>query len=452
MLKQTEPLVSIVIPVYNGSDYLRDAIESALSQTYKNIEVIVIDDGSNDDGATKEIALSFGDRIRYYKKNNGGVATALNMGIDVMKGDYFSWLSHDDLYMPNKVEVQIKAALSFGSPAIVYSNYCNIDLNGNTIQQCKISEKARLSVRCLFAIVSVTGIHGCSLLIPRIAFEKVGKFKAELQYTQDYDLWFEFATHYSFIGVEDYLVQSRQHDGQGSKKMEAAEAADELHYSLIKRLTIEEVIIYSENSIEFLIQGFFMYYFSGYLKTAYQMLKLVIIYALEQGEIERAKLFMNEISALNDLSELNDAKERIAKGMSTENENGSIYDQLNFASRDAKIILKEVTGLLHEVCSKYEATIVALEERSAREKKELEEIIKYHESQNVVAAAAVKYRMRLRERAVRLIKRFARILFKIIKKAVIALGVKDKIRETKFFRKLVNKGIIEKLKGGGYNQ
>ena len=95
------PLVSIIIPVYNGENYLAEAINSALSQTYNNIEVIVINDGSKDQ--TDTICKSYGDRIKYLKKENGGVASALNFGIDNMNGEYFSWLSHDDLYLPDKV-------------------------------------------------------------------------------------------------------------------------------------------------------------------------------------------------------------------------------------------------------------------------------------------------------------------------------------------------------------
>ncbi|MDD4547058.1 MAG: glycosyltransferase family A protein, partial [Oscillospiraceae bacterium] len=94
------PLVSIVIPVYNGSNYLAEAVDSALAQTYKNIEIVVVNDGSNDEGATEKVAKSYGDKIRYFSKENGGVSSALNLGIENMKGDYFSWLSHDDLYKP----------------------------------------------------------------------------------------------------------------------------------------------------------------------------------------------------------------------------------------------------------------------------------------------------------------------------------------------------------------
>ena len=75
MLKQFTPNVSIVIPVYNGSNYVREAIDSALSQTYKNIEIIVVNDGSTDD--TDEICKSYGNKIRYFKKENGGVSTEI---------------------------------------------------------------------------------------------------------------------------------------------------------------------------------------------------------------------------------------------------------------------------------------------------------------------------------------------------------------------------------------
>ena len=94
--------VSIIIPVYNGENYIREAIDSALSQTYKNIEIIVVNDGSKDN--TDEICKSYGKKIKYIKKENGGVATALNTGIKAAKGQYIAWLSHDDLYKENRIE------------------------------------------------------------------------------------------------------------------------------------------------------------------------------------------------------------------------------------------------------------------------------------------------------------------------------------------------------------
>ena len=96
-----KPKVSIIIPVYNGEDYLEEAIKSALNQTYKNLEIIVVDDGSKD--KTGKICEKYINKIKYLKKENGGVATALNLAIENMTGEYFSWLSHDNLYYKNKI-------------------------------------------------------------------------------------------------------------------------------------------------------------------------------------------------------------------------------------------------------------------------------------------------------------------------------------------------------------
>ena len=130
----TKPKVSIVIPVYNGSNYLQEAIDSALAQTYSNMEVIVVNDGSNDDRATEKIALSYGERIRYFYKPNGGVATALNLGIEKMTGEYFSWLSHDDMYLPDKIEQEIVCLQRLRDfHAVIAEGYQVVDTNGGYI-------------------------------------------------------------------------------------------------------------------------------------------------------------------------------------------------------------------------------------------------------------------------------------------------------------------------------
>lgn len=128
----SNPLVSIIIPVFNGSNFLREAIDSALNQTYPNIEVIVVNDGSNDNRLTEEIAISYKNQIQYYYKENGGVGSALNLGIEKMKGDYFSWLSHDDLYTPQKIDSQISILKNYEDKTlIVTGGYKIIDKFNN---------------------------------------------------------------------------------------------------------------------------------------------------------------------------------------------------------------------------------------------------------------------------------------------------------------------------------
>ena len=101
-----KPLVSVVIPVYNGTNFLKEAIESVFAQTFTDYEILVVDDGSTD--GTWDLIQSYGPRVRGLHKENGGVASALNLGIREMRGTYFAWLSHDDLWLPEKLARQVE--------------------------------------------------------------------------------------------------------------------------------------------------------------------------------------------------------------------------------------------------------------------------------------------------------------------------------------------------------
>ncbi len=211
------PKVSIIIPVYNGSDFVWEAIDSALKQTYSNIEILVINDWSSDEWETEKIIKSYGDKIIYISKKNGWVATALNVWIERMSGEYFSWLSHDDLYMKKKVEMQVKALweIKDKEDVILFSDYVFINESWKEINKIGITYT---SETILYKLLINSFLNGCTLLIPKKAFTDVWVFEDELQTTQDYHLWFRMMKKYRFINVSEYLVKSRQHSGQDSKK------------------------------------------------------------------------------------------------------------------------------------------------------------------------------------------------------------------------------------------
>lgn len=216
------PKVSIVIPVFNGANYLREAIDSALAQTYTNIEVLVINDGSDDDGKTEKIAKSYGEKIRYLYKPNGGVATALNAGIDHAAGDYISWLSHDDLYYPQKIETQIAALAAMPSPdTIIYSDYEMIGPDHALLKAVRLDAPISADLRQTFLrLLFLASVHGCSLLVPKKCFIDVGYFDAALRTTQDYDLWFRMLhRHYEFRHIPEMLIRSRIHSEQGTHSL-----------------------------------------------------------------------------------------------------------------------------------------------------------------------------------------------------------------------------------------
>lgn len=209
------PLVSIIIPVYNGANYLRHAINSALAQTYPNIEIIVINDGSTDSGKTEKIAKSYGNKIRYYHKENGGVSTAINLGIKKMKGEYFSWLSHDDIYSPNKIEVEInylKEHRLINKKVILYSDYQVIDKNGKLLSTIIINHS--LTEKHHLAAFMRGALNGNALLIPKSAWQEYGLLNPKLFCTQDYSKWLEMSKTYRFIHLPIPLVSTRYHAGQ----------------------------------------------------------------------------------------------------------------------------------------------------------------------------------------------------------------------------------------------
>lgn len=219
------PKISIVIPVYNGADYLREAIDSALAQTYPNIEIVVVNDGSRDEGATERIALSYGNKIRYFSKENGSVASALNRAIAEMTGEYFSWLSHDDLYYPNKIETQVQALTGMDrAKTILYSDFAVFRGNQDMFQEIHLPHVQPEQFRYFLTIGN--SLHGCTLLIPREAFATCGTFDEKLRTTQDYDLWFRLADKFRFVHIPEVLVKGRQHETQGTITMKDTALAE----------------------------------------------------------------------------------------------------------------------------------------------------------------------------------------------------------------------------------
>ena len=214
----SKPLVSIIVPVYNGSNFMREAIDSALAQTYDNIEIIVVNDGSTDN--TDEIALSYGDKIRYFQKENGGVSSALNLGIMKMKGEYFSWLSHDDKYFPNKIENQINLlAKTNNLRNIAYCDSVRINEKGDMLFRSKRNKYLKPGTNSweesLTALIKNGCLSGCAFLIPKDAFFDAGFFDEKLKYSQDFLMWINILLkHYAVVYEPSDGVYIRVHDKQ----------------------------------------------------------------------------------------------------------------------------------------------------------------------------------------------------------------------------------------------
>ncbi len=231
--KMTEdtPLVSIVIPVYNGSNYLAEAINCCLNQTYPHIEVIVVNDGSTDGGKSHEIAVSYGSKISYYEKENGGVSSALNLGIEKMKGQYFSWLSHDDLYLPQHIETQVEALIKTPGAESVISGTRQFFSFENLI----INRKDKFSIfPKLAAPIShyFYWFYACSIIVKKDFFTRYFQFNTNYKTIQDiaYSLFVLRFTNVAF-NKNEYSLR-REHDNPINQN-EIQVINDKEYYSLL---------------------------------------------------------------------------------------------------------------------------------------------------------------------------------------------------------------------------
>lgn len=289
------PKISIIIPVFNGSNYLDKAIQSALDQDYTNFEVLVINDGSHDQGKTEQIAKSFGNKIRYFTKSNGGVASALNLGIKNMRGSYFSWLSHDDIYFPNKISSQMEFIRDNQlQNTVVYSNYEYIDKKGNNLkdqdQNIQFDESVPFRIGLTLGRIS---LHGCTLLIPKKCFDYCGLFDENLKTTQDYDLWFRIAKKYQFILYDKVLVKSRLHALQGTTAMKeyVYEEGNQLYKKFIDTVSKSEIEISQIDLPNFYYEFWHRMASIGYLKTIRHLETKIMSTKYDGGISEKARVF-----------------------------------------------------------------------------------------------------------------------------------------------------------------
>lgn len=243
-----EPIISIVIPVYNGSNYLKEALDSALNQRYSKKEIIVVNDGSRDEGKTKKIIDSYGNKIRSFHKENGGVATALNLGIKNMRGDYFAWLSHDDLLKPNALEIYVDYLQRVAPDTILYGNYDLIDETSvvyNVMDFLNLYTREELENSVYPVIMGC--VNGCACLIHESHFVRVGFFNENLKITQDNEMWFRIFRGQQIRFIQEVLSSKRYHKEQDSSIKDIYPDEDKFIFDSLKSLTIWESSSFSGN-------------------------------------------------------------------------------------------------------------------------------------------------------------------------------------------------------------
>ncbi len=207
------PTVSVVIPTYNSARYLAEAVDGAVNQTFKDIEILVIDDGSTDD--TQDVVRRYGAAIRCISQENKGVAVARNHGIAESRGRYVAFLDADDVWRPEKLEKELRALEGHSEFQACYTAIQVLDGR----RQPFVVTRRNDGVPTLEALLRHGNVVGTpsTVVCRRVLFSRVGAFDPGLSQCADWDMWVRLAAVTEFLYLNEPLVTYRQHGSNMSR-------------------------------------------------------------------------------------------------------------------------------------------------------------------------------------------------------------------------------------------
>ncbi len=223
-VNEENPTVSVIIPSYNCERYISETIDSILGQTFRDLELIVVDDGSTD--RTREIVSSYGPPVRLVTQQNARVCAARNRGIRESRGKYICLMDHDDYWFAHKLASQVKCLEEHPDAGAAHSPFIlwHPDANGifpppegmapqGDLEEISAEDSGWMYHRLLFDCVMLTS----SAMFRREVFEKCGNFDESLPYSEDWDLWFRISRVYPFVKLRQPTTLYRQHPLQGNR-------------------------------------------------------------------------------------------------------------------------------------------------------------------------------------------------------------------------------------------
>lgn len=219
------PFFTVLVPTYNQASYLPSALVSLLTQSFNNWEAVVVNDGSSDETpAVMETYTHNDKRIKAFHKQNGGVATALNMGLQHARGEWICWLSSDDLFEPDALQTFSDAIAANPRYRFFHSDYCHLN-EATGIKAPHNTGHAKFvatPVDQVIALFKFNYVHGISIAVHRSIFEEVGSFKPELRYAQDVDMWLRMSTKTPFYYIDKKTCITRVHSEMGTSQFPEA--------------------------------------------------------------------------------------------------------------------------------------------------------------------------------------------------------------------------------------
>jgi len=206
------PTVSIIIPNYNHAQYVADAINSVLNQTYSNYEVIVVDDGSKDN--SREVIGQFADKVRAIYQQNQGLSAARNTGIDAARGAYIGVLDADDMYEPEFIGTLVSSLESQPSADGIYCGYRFVDDLNNPLPQIEAREVPPENL--YRALLEGNFLVPESMFVRKYCYDKVGPFDTSLRALEDFDMWLRITNQFKIIYSTRILTRHRMAPGSMS--------------------------------------------------------------------------------------------------------------------------------------------------------------------------------------------------------------------------------------------
>ena len=229
--------VSVIIPTFNRAELIGDSIRSALAQTYANLEVVVVDDGSDDD-TEQVIATIIDPRLRYVRQPNRGRSNARNHALSLATGYYVSFLDSDDLYLPEKIERQVEYLQSHPWTGMVYTSAQCIDQQGNLLEH-KYQATVSGLIYCEIAFFLPVTITLPTVMTYRRIFDYVGGFDEEMYRFEDTDMWRRISKICRIDAIPDVTCLLRTHDDNTLINQDPEKIVFALNY-YAKKIAIED--------------------------------------------------------------------------------------------------------------------------------------------------------------------------------------------------------------------
>jgi len=206
-------MISIIIPTFNRAEYIGEAIDSVLAQTYKDYEIIVVDDGSTDN--TQKVLEQYEGKIKYFFKENGGEASARNYGIEKAQGEFIAYLDSDDLWCPEKLELQMQEFEKDEKVGLVHTSMEVVTEDGTSTGEYKPTSPAETPMDFL----ENKRILMC-VLVKKEIFSQLGLFDETMRIGVDTDMWLRLSQKYKIKYIDKPLAKVRKHDTNISSDME----------------------------------------------------------------------------------------------------------------------------------------------------------------------------------------------------------------------------------------